>query len=88
MAINDLLCGSVFVQWFIQYHYKNHESYNLNVADVRNVDLSSKVGFMKSKNMNVGFSITAAFADLRKTDLVTKRQIALFFLMLPHSLFP
>ena len=43
---------------------------------------------MKSKDMNVGFSTTAAIVDLRKKDLETKKQIAFFFLMLTRSLFP
>ena len=34
---------------------------------------------MKSKDMNVGFSTTAAIVDLRKKDLETKKQIAFFF---------
>ena len=34
---------------------------------------------MKPKNMNEGFSTTAAIVALRKKDLVTKKQIADFF---------
>ena len=34
---------------------------------------------MKPKDMNVAFFTTAAIADLRKKDLVTKKLIADFF---------
>ena len=51
----------------------------INGADLKNVNLSNKDNFMKSKDMNVGFSTTAAIVDLRKKDLVAKKQIAYFF---------
>ena len=37
----------------------------INVADLKNVDLSNKFNFMKPKDMNVGFS-TATIVDLGK----------------------
>ena len=54
----------------------------INDADLQNVSLSNKDNFVKLKYMNVGFSATAAFAALRKSDLVTKKKVADFFLML------
>ena len=60
----------------------------INGADLKNAHLSNKDTFMKPKDMNLGFSITATTADLRKKVLVTKKQIADFFLMLSLSLFP
>ena len=51
----------------------------INGADLKNVNLPNKDNFMKPKDMNVGFSTTAAIVDLRKKDLVTKKQIADFF---------
>ena len=56
-------------------------------ADLKNVNLSNEDNFMKPKDMTPGFSTTAAIADLRKKDLVAKKQIAHFFLMLSLSLF-
>ena len=37
----------------------------INVADLKNVDLSNKFNFMKPEDMNVGFS-TATILDLGK----------------------
>ena len=51
----------------------------INFADLKIVDLSEKDNFIKPKDMNVGFSTTAAIADLRKENVVTKKQIAAFF---------
>ena len=48
----------------------------INGADLKNVNLSNKDNFIKPKDMNVGFSTTAAVADLRKKDLLTKKQLA------------
>ena len=56
----------------------------INVADLKNVDLSSKDNFMKPKDMREGFSTTAAIVALRKKDLVTKKQIADFFFWCYH----
>ena len=56
-------------------------------ADLKNVNLSNEDNFMKPKDMTAGFSTTAAIEDLRKKDLVAKKQIAHFFLMLSLSLF-
>ena len=54
----------------------------INGTDLKNVDLSNKGNFMKPKDLNVGI------AGLRKKDLVRKKQIADFFLILSLSLFP
>ena len=47
-------------------------------ADLVNVNLSNKGNFIKPKDMNVGFSTTTAIVDLRKKDLLTKKQITDF----------
>ena len=51
----------------------------INGTDVKITYLSNKDNFVEPKDMNVGFSTTAVIADLRKKDLVTKKQIADFF---------
>ena len=51
----------------------------INGADVKITYLSNKDNFVEPKDKNVGFSTTAVIADLRKKDLVTKKQIADFF---------
>ena len=48
-------------------------------ADLIYVNMSIKSNFIKPKDMNVGFSTVAAFVDLSKKDLVTKKKIADFF---------
>ena len=45
----------------------------INGANLKNVNLSNKDNFMKSKDMNLSFSVTAAIVDLRKRDPVLKK---------------
>ena len=45
----------------------------INGANLKNVGLSNKDNFIKSTDMNVGFSTTATMAELKK-DLVMKKK--------------
>ena len=46
----------------------------INGANLKNVGLSNKDNFIKSTDMNVGFSTTATMAELIKKDLVMKKK--------------
>ena len=48
-------------------------------SDLKNVDLSNKSVFLKTRNINIGFAARAFINDLRKKDAVSKAKLADFF---------